>query len=256
MAMPTVSSTPSGTAVVHATRPCPGCLGSGRCWVCLADGCAKCERSGRCTYCAPIVPPLPAQRTSSLEEAGRTSPHVVQFYDSELVLAECVAAYVAPVLLSGGAAVVVATPSHRQGVERELTWAGVPVQALAASGHYVVLDAADTLASLLVDGHPDAERFRAIVGGVIAGAAHHGRVRAYGEMVALLQAEGRTAAALALEELWNDLAATHAFELLCSYPKQVFDNEHGHADVHGVYDRHTHVVSGRTAYSRSRDLGR
>jgi hypothetical protein len=94
VATPTVSS---GTSGAHPARPCPGCLGTGRCWVCLADGCTKCERSGRCTYCAPIVPPLPAQRTPTLTGATvATSPHVVQFYDSELVLAECVAAYVAP----------------------------------------------------------------------------------------------------------------------------------------------------------------
>lgn len=250
MATPTVSGG-SGSSVAHATRPCPGCLGSGRCWVCLADGCAKCERSGRCTYCAPIVPPLPAQRTPALAVAAPASPHVVQFYDSELVLAECVAAYVAPALLAGDAAVLVATPSHRQAVERELSWAGVQIDSVVRSGHYVVLDAARTLELLLVDGHPDADRFAAVIGGVLREATRHGRVRAYGEMVALLQAEGRTAAALALEELWNDLAATQPFELLCSYPKQVFDNEHGRAAVHGVYDRHTHVVSGRTAYSRT-----
>jgi hypothetical protein len=250
VATPTVSSSTSLPAVVRETRPCPGCLGSGRCWVCLADGCAKCERSGRCTYCAPVVPPLPSQRAPAVAEPAPASPHVVQFYDSELVLAECVAAYVAPALLGGGAAVVVATPSHRQAVERELAWAGVPLTSVLATGQYVALDAVTTLASLLVGGHPDADRFSSVIGGVISAAAHHGPVRAYGEMVALLQAEGRTSAALALEELWNDLAVAQPFELLCSYPKRVFDNEHGHADVRSVYDRHTHVVSGRAAYAR------
>lgn len=246
MSTPTVST--STSAVTHATRPCPGCLGSGRCWVCLADGCAKCERSGRCTYCAPIVPPLPAQRTPVLTPAP-SSRHLAHFYDSELVLAECVAAYVAAPLLRGGAAVVIATPSHRQAVERELIWSGVPVESLLASGRYLVLDAARTVEQLLVDGHPDAERFETVVGGLVQSASRHGQVRAYGEMVAVLQAEGRTAAALALEELWNDLAARQPFELLCSYPKSAFDNEHGHSDVHGVYDRHTHVVSGRNGYT-------
>ena len=42
-------------------------------------------------------------------------------------------------------------------------------------------------------------------------------IRAYGEMVDVLWKRGRTDAAMSLEMLWNRLAATHHFALLCGY---------------------------------------
>jgi two-component system CheB/CheR fusion protein len=43
-------------------------------------------------------------------------------------------------------------------------------------------------------------------------------------MVALLWAEGNRDAAIRLEELWNDLARTETFALLCAYPISHFDD--------------------------------
>jgi hypothetical protein len=42
-------------------------------------------------------------------------------------------------------------------------------------------------------------------------------IRAYGEMVDLLWKDGRSAASIKLEMLWNRLAGTHDFSLLCGY---------------------------------------
>ena len=73
-------------------------------------------------------------------------------------------------------------------------------------------------------GRPRRRDLRARVLGVIdevrQGAA---RVRIFGEMVALLWDEGNVAAALILEEWWNDLAAEQEFTLLCAYPHSVLD---------------------------------
>jgi hypothetical protein len=62
----------------------------------------------------------------------------------------------------------------------------------------------------MVDGWPDEQRFAEVVGTVVQRMAQNGsrRVCAFGEMVALLWAEGRHDAAIRLEELWNDLART------------------------------------------------
>ena len=46
----------------------------------------------------------------------------------------------------------------------------------------------------------------------------HKRVVLFGEMVALLCAEGRMKAAIELEQLWNELIQTHSFHLRCAYP--------------------------------------
>ena len=53
---------------------------------------------------------------------------------------------------------------------------------------------------------------------MVAQAAQNGRrVRAFGEMVALLWSEGNQAAAIRLEELWNELALSQTFCLFCAY---------------------------------------
>ena len=48
------------------------------------------------------------------------------------------------------------------------------------------------------------------------------RVAAFGEMVALLWADGKGEAAIRLEQLWNDLAQKHSFYLHCAYPMSGF----------------------------------
>jgi hypothetical protein len=44
-------------------------------------------------------------------------------------------------------------------------------------------------------------------------------MRAFGEMVALLWAQGHNAATLRLEQLWNELIGQEALALFCAYPR-------------------------------------
>jgi hypothetical protein len=50
-------------------------------------------------------------------------------------------------------------------------------------------------------------------------------VRVFGEMVALLWADGDRNGALVLEELWNDLTRRMSFPLLCAYPARFFSTD-------------------------------
>ncbi|HZR99504.1 MAG TPA: ATP-binding protein [Chloroflexota bacterium] len=147
------------------------------------------------------------------------SDHYVQFYEADAFLLDTVADFVGAGLHAGEAAIVVATPAHRAGIEAHLQATGVDVAGARGRGRYVPLDAAETLARLMVDGTPEAERFDAVIGGLVARAARQGRgLRIFGEMVALLALEGNASAALRLEALWTALQATHRFALLCAYP--------------------------------------
>ena len=50
-----------------------------------------------------------------------------------------------------------------------------------------MLDAAETLSKLMVDGAPDPRRFRELIGGLMARVGHEGRrIHAFGEMVTML----------------------------------------------------------------------
>jgi PAS domain S-box-containing protein/excisionase family DNA binding protein len=169
--------------------------------------------------------------------------HFVQFYETDAVLLDAVAAFIGATLHAGDAGIVVATAAHREGVAERLAAAGLDLAAVDADGRYIALDAAETLARFTVDGTPDAARFAEVIGEIIARAAAGGRrVRIFGEMVALLTAAGSATAALRLEELWNGLQEAHAFSLFCAYPLDRLGSE-ALAELLGeISATHTRVI--------------
>ncbi|HXS67878.1 MAG TPA: PAS domain S-box protein, partial [Candidatus Polarisedimenticolia bacterium] len=79
---------------------------------------------------------------------------------------------------------------------------------------------------------------------VIIKASNNGqrKLRAFGEMVALLWAEGKGEAALQLEQLWNQLSRQYSFSLFCAYPMQGFGlASHSDAFDH-ICQAHSHVL--------------
>jgi signal transduction histidine kinase len=171
--------------------------------------------------------------------------HIVQFYESEEFLADVAAHFIGVGLAAAEPTVVVATRSHQAAFALRLEARGFDLPRLTESGRLVLLDAHETLASLLVDGEIDAARFASIVGGTldeVSGRACHARMRAYGEMVDLLWAEGNSKAALRLEELWNELGTEHSFSLLCAYDMAHFSDGADGPALERVCGAHTHVV--------------
>ena len=169
--------------------------------------------------------------------------HLVEFYETEEFLVDTVCGFLAPALSDGDSAIVVATAAHCDAFERALEDAGIDVAAALSDGRYVALEARDVLARFMVAGAPDPARFRETVSAVMAGASAGGRrMRVYGEMVALLWDDGDVASALALEDLWNDLASERAFELLCAYPMRAFDDPDSAGDFKRICEQHTSVI--------------
>jgi hypothetical protein len=153
---------------------------------------------------------------------GELAPcdHLVQIYDDESRFRATLERFVGDALEAGEAAVVIATASHLTWLESRLRDAGHDIQAARAAGAYVGLDAAATLSGFMVDGWPDADRFAAVIGPVVDHArSGHRKVRAFGEMVALLWAQGHNDATLALEALWSDFCAERSLALFCAYPR-------------------------------------
>jgi PAS domain S-box-containing protein len=152
------------------------------------------------------------------------SEHFVQFYEDDHFLIESVCGFIGTAIVTGETAVIIATAAHRIAIEKELSSRGLDLTNARDKGKYICADAAEMLTQFMVDGSPDADRFHDVIGGTIARAAQGGkRIRAFGEMVALLWAEGNRAAAVKLEQLWNDLAKRHSFSLFCAYPLRGFD---------------------------------
>jgi hypothetical protein len=150
--------------------------------------------------------------------------HLVEFYETEESLIAAVVEYLVPALLGGDAAVVVATPEHRAAFAAEIAAAGVDLGAATSDGRYQALDAAELLSRFMTGGAPDPIRFREVAADVLGQASQCDRqVRVYGEMVALLWAEGDVASTIALEDIWNELVDEQGFALFCAYPISGFD---------------------------------
>jgi hypothetical protein len=177
--------------------------------------------------------------------------HAVQVYARLDELAESVTAYLATGFAAGEPGVVIATGDHQETFERFLGAAGWDPDVLFDSGLLVALDADETLASLFENGQLSAAAFERIVGGVIDEVTERfpgRRLRAFGEMVDLLTARGEQSTAAALEALWNALAKTRRFSLLCGYHLDVFDRR-AQEFLPMVCSAHTHV---RPAYNMVR----
>ena len=210
---------------------------------------------------------LTAGRTASVLQptpvphwhGGDSTGHVVQFYSDDAFLLEALSKLFGTALVAGNAAVVIATQSHLADLEDRLASRALSVSKAAREGRYIALNAAETLAKFMRDGQPDAALFAAVIGPVLGRAAaavsRESRVVAFGEMVALLWAEGNIDAAIRLEQLWNDLARQHVFSLHCAYPLAGFRDETHAAPFLRICSEHSAVIPGEayTALSSEQD---
>jgi hypothetical protein len=153
--------------------------------------------------------------------------HDVQFYETDEFLFGAVADYLATGVRLGQPIVVIATAAHREGYRQAMRARGCDPDDLVEGRDAAWLDARETLSSFMEGGVPNAELFELTVGSVFESLRRNRRyvmIRAHGEMVDILWREGKTDAALAVEELWNALAARQAFSLLCTYSRQTLAN--------------------------------
>jgi signal transduction histidine kinase len=172
--------------------------------------------------------------------------HIVQFYDGDAALADAVGGFLAAGLAAGQPLVVIASAAHDRLFRSRLMEQGFDVDGACASGQLTMLDARSTLSRFMAGDMPDWEAFKTEVGSVVERSAtgvFPGPVRAYGEMVDLLWKDGNQKAAIRLEEMWNELAATHSFALLCAYVMGSFYKQPGADRFHEVCRTHSHVVA-------------
>jgi hypothetical protein len=168
--------------------------------------------------------------------------HAVKFYDTHESLCRIVAEFLGEGLVIRQPAVVIATLEHRAGIVAELRTRHFDVDEMLAVGDLLLLDASDVLATFMVDGMPDAVLFDAALTVAIQQVCRgltDCTIRAYGEMVDVLWKNGEDVAAIRLEMLWNRLATTHRFSLLCGYSMGSFYKDSGLADIH---QQHSHIV--------------
>ena len=146
--------------------------------------------------------------------------HLVQIYEDDEAFLNTLEGFIADGLQSGDGVVVIATAPHIKGLGERLELRGIDVDAARKNDTYVVLDADETLPRFIDNGWPNDDRFHELIKDVLARArGNNRRVRAFGELVAVLWGNGHSAATVRLEHLWHNLCRDEDFALFCAYPK-------------------------------------
>ena len=188
--------------------------------------------------------------TGDLTAEGESRPsaadhfHGVQFYDDPDGLCRIVGGFVGEGLEQGDLALLIATSDHVARIDVCLRARGIDVDDLKRHRRLVTLDAREMLQLFMADGMPNGGAFRRAVTSALT-RIRRGReecaIRAYGEMVDLLWKDGLEAAAIRLETLWNQLATTHEFKLLCGYS---MGNFYKRAAIEEIHEQHSHLIAG------------
>jgi PAS domain S-box-containing protein len=179
----------------------------------------------------------------SLIEAPHVGHHLVQFYEGEPFLFATVGRFLGAGLEAGEPVVVIATPEHTEGFLQHLPRAAA--ERAIANGSLALLDARETLGRFMVNGAPDRASFLRVLDEVLRRVAKNRpgvRVRAYGEMVDVLWREDQHAAAVALEQFWNEVCAARGISLLCAYVMANFYRVGAGLGLADVCAAHSHVL--------------
>lgn len=183
---------------------------------------------------------------------GEIAPcdHVVQIYDEDAVFLETLTEFICGGLKAGDSVVIIATAQHRLSIEERLKSKGFDPFRLSHENKYTPLDAQETLDRFMIDGWPDALLFNHTISEIMKKARRNAtRIRAFGEMVAVLWSEGHTGATVRLEHLWNQFMENNEFCLYCAYPKSGF-TQNALDSVHTICCTHSKVIEGWDSTTR------
>jgi hypothetical protein len=170
--------------------------------------------------------------------------HVVQIYENDEDFLDLLTAFISGGINAGECAVVIATAAHLTALDERLATLGFSVHSLIAKTQYLPLDAEETLSKFMVNDWPDENLFNRAISEVIVKAKGNSRkVRAFGEMVAILWAKGQVGATVRLEHLWNKFCENEAFCLFCAYPESGFTQNAAESVMH-ICSAHSKMITG------------
>jgi hypothetical protein len=177
---------------------------------------------------------------------GEVAPcnHLLQIYENDTVFLNSLEGFAGSGFLAGETVIVIATHVHLNSLNERLTKQGFKIDKLIELGMYLPLDAEATLKKFMVNNWPDERKFNKIVSSTLKMANKKGRkIKAFGEMVALLWEQGNADATVQLENLWNKYIEKYKITLFCAYPKSSFNGDHSTTMQH-ICASHSKIISG------------
>ncbi|GCE46112.1 PAS domain S-box-containing protein [Thermosporothrix hazakensis] len=170
--------------------------------------------------------------------------HFVQFYEHDDFLLHSLSGYVAAGLAANEGCIVIASAEHLRKLNELLQTQGWDIDAASKEGTYVTAEATEALSWFVKGEKLDEKRFSRIFGGLIEKTAiNRPHVRVYGEMVALLWAEGKQTTAIQLEDCWNNLQHSICpFSLFCAYPIRSFQGDMHSPSFETICHQHSQVI--------------
>ncbi|MBA3665779.1 MAG: MEDS domain-containing protein [Bacteroidetes bacterium] len=171
----------------------------------------------------------------------------MQIYENDEMFLDLLEGFVIGGIKNHECVILIATPAHLGALQYRLKREGYDVPSLVDDDQLIMLDAQETLNCFMVNDEPDEKKFNSTISKVIKKAHNRQRkIRAFGEMVAILWENGKKEATVELENLWNKFCTKEAFSLFCAYPKSSFiKDEQKHTRT--ICSCHTKIISGSMA---------
>ncbi len=188
------------------------------------------------------------QRSKQSVFWGEIAPcdHVIQIYEDKGSFLDVLTGFVGEGINSGDSVIVIATKEHIQGLEERLIKHGLFVDFLVKENRYIPVDADSLISSFMVKDWPDPLLFEKEINALIERAGQNNRkIRAFGEMVALLWSRGQNGATVQLEHLWNQFKQKNELSLFCAYPKSGFTQDINNSINH-ICGCHTRMITNST----------
>ncbi len=173
--------------------------------------------------------------------------HIVQIYENDTVFLDALEGFVEGGLRGNERVILIATPTHYNGLHKRLLAKGIDPEGKQYQLHCKEFNAEETVSKFIVDGWPDEKLFEETISSILEEErkSHTGHIRAFGEMVALLWAQGHCGATVHLEHLWHKFCEDKKLSLFCAYPRVGFTQDSGvslqaiceaHSKIYGDFD--------------------
>lgn len=183
---------------------------------------------------------------------GEIAPcdHIVQIYESDEVFMGLLEEFVVSGFKSGDSVIILATAAHLEALNLRLKTRGLDLFSLMLQDKYIPLNAEETLSQFMINGWPDENLFYHLLTALLLRANKKTRqVRAFGELVALLWAQGYGGATVHLEHLWSRFCESEEFILFCAYPKSGFTKD-ANESIRNICQCHSRMISDASLSSR------